>query len=330
MKELREIDIDGAPLLFHAASSRGEHSCFWTTYDLITMVLGKGGLTEQVEAVDGHDRGILMHAARSNHVEIFRKVFGMCKEASDSLKLRDNFEPAAAAVNVDGQQTPPDRYRFCLSSRRQKASIAPPATDGVWELIGKPDSKGMTCLHHVAEAGCFALLREVKEKCREAGISLKEEMGKADMNERTPMMYVLRNDAYYGANNLSAKFDMLYEHAEEGWMTQRPVQPQPVLASSEAKAIETRAVTELMHAARGGLASLELALTNSRHDLKEDSDDGFTVDLDKALDLEELKDDQWQSNINTKTWGRALLLAAAAKLGDVDVLYYVLDAIKVS
>lgn len=46
VKELRESDIDGAPLLFNAAASRGEHSCFKTACDLIHKTLGKGGLVE--------------------------------------------------------------------------------------------------------------------------------------------------------------------------------------------------------------------------------------------------------------------------------------------
>lgn len=363
MKELREIDIDGAPLLFHAASSRGEHSCFRTAHDLITMVLGKGGLTEQVEFVDGLGRGLLMHAARSNHVETFKEVFDMCKEASGSLKLHENIGLATTQFSVDSRKTYCERLGRCLSSRRRTPSHGHPTTEGeegnsgVRDLIGKPDCKGMTCLHHAAEAGCSAVLREVMKRYREAGINLPDEMGTADMNDRTPMMYVLRNDPCYGEENLKTKFSELYEHAieaEEGWMAPRlvpsaprsvPLQPsKPVptkSVSKTSKVIKTRAVTELMHAARGGLNSLELALTHSPPALKMYHGRGFTVDLNKALDVKEvevdkalgtkeIEDDKWQSNATTQTWGRALLLAAAAKLGNDDVLYHVLEAIEVS
>ncbi|CAN0365488.1 unnamed protein product, partial [Ectocarpus sp. 12 AP-2014] len=53
VKELRKTDIDGVPLLFHAASSRRKHCCFRIAYDLVFTVLGKGGVMEQFEALDG-------------------------------------------------------------------------------------------------------------------------------------------------------------------------------------------------------------------------------------------------------------------------------------
>lgn len=300
VKELRELDIDSTPLLSNAAASRGKHSCFRTAYDLVLTVVGKGGLMEQVEAVDRLDRGILMHAARSNHVQTFREVFDMRKETAASA-------PTAPAADV-GSAT---------------------------EEIGKVDSKGMNCLHHAAEAGCCEVLREVMAKCQQAGPSLYGDMNIPDNRGRTPIMLVLRNSGCYGEeedtcdnNDLEEKFDMLFktmpeggEAAKTGWMDPTPVPP----CLTPVPPRQTRAVTELMHAARGGLESLELALNKAAR-----VDGGLTINLDDTLSVKELDShDAWVPTDGTRTWGRALLLAAAAKRGDVDVLHHVLNAIDV-
>lgn len=310
VKMLREIDIDGAPLLFHAASSRREHSCFRTAYDLITMVLGKGGRTEQVDAGDGLGRGILMHAARSNHVETFREVLRMCREGSGGRNEEEHSEPTLSV---------------------------PAATDA--RLVLEADILGMNCLHHAAEAGCFEVLKEVFDIFQEAG----KETYKADNARRTPLMLVLRNESRCDQDELKLKFDILYKGWEDsphdsgantrkkGWMTPSSVPPQCPPVSEKTKAIETQAVTELMHAARGGLASLELALSYHPLNIKRDGGD-FTVDLDEALAVEvELENGVWGKSTSTDNavWGRALLLAAAAKLGDVDVISQILNAIEV-
>lgn len=320
---LREIDIDGAPLLFHAASSRCEHSCFRTAYDLIGMVLGKGGAREQVEAVDGLGRGILMHAARSNHVQTFKEVLRRYKEGIGSMS----------------------QGYYMWADTDQPATTAPPEPTEA-ELLLETDIFGMNCLHHAAEAGCLAVFQEVFSICQRAEGSLYERTYKPDKTGRTPIIFVLRNKPRCEKDELKTKFDMLYKalpygppatsggHHRIGWMVPTPVPSQVVPKKGEG--IKTRAKTELMHAARGGLASLEIFLSLlPRTASKDNGDSGFTVELDEALAVEvkvKMQDGTWgQSTTNDPiVWGRALLLAAAAKLGDVDVLYHILDAIEVS
>ncbi len=315
MKELREIDIDAAPLLFHAASSRREHSCFRTAYDLVYRVLGKGGVMDQVEAVDGLGRRILMHAARSNHVQTFTDVFAICKETMDEMIL---FDPSESTDTASAGTTESGASRVLIKTGT--------------------DINGMNCLHHAAQAGCCEVLREVIEMYRQRG-SLQQEIQKKDKSLRTPIMYVLRDGECFGEKqhacgrmDLKERFDMLFDEMNgTGWMESMPVLPQAAPAADSEPA-QTEAVTELLHAARGGLGSLELALNNPLPASVRDEGSKRTVNLDEALNVKVKVpgQDALQPTAETRVWGRALLLAAAAQLGDMKVLPHVVDAIKAS
>lgn len=254
-----------------------------------------------MEARDGLGRGIVMHAARGNHAQTFEEVLRQYKEITSGMTQG----PHATAL-----------------------------TDA--ELLLEADIMGMNCLHHAAETGCPGVLQIVFSICKQAEGALYEETYKPDKTGRTPIMLVLRNNSRCDKSKLKAKFDMLYNalpnepggHGRKGWMALTPVPSQP--APPKGEGIKTRAVTELMHAARGGLASLELALNKAR------GDSDPTVDLDEALAVEVTvsREDGTHGESQTSThdpkvWGRALLLAAAAKLGEVDVLYHILGAIEV-
>ena len=376
MQELREVDIDGSPLLFHAASGRREHSCFQTAYDLIYTVLGKGGLMEQVEAMDGLGRRLLMHAARSNHVQTFKDVFEMCEKNAALMAPLSKLDPVAAATT---EQLCP---RVCENCRRHALPAA--RADLLRTVLEETDHVGMNCLHHAAEAGCYDVLREVIATCKWVDATHRcvsertcrkgclddyfegvlsgtegnqghffEKMNAADKSAstRTPIMYVLRNmscgqERTDGGNQvLRDKFYALYEALQcrptsssgerhrIGWMLPSRI-PSPFSNfRRRSSATRCRAFTELLHAARGGLASLELALNELLQASVVDDGSRRTVDLDDALlvEIEISKDgERWVSTEGTKNWGRALLLAAATKRGDVDALYHVLLAIEVS
>lgn len=301
-KELRELDIDRAPLLFNAAASRGEKSCFRTAHDLVYKALGKGGLIEQLGAVDGEGRTMLMHAARSNDGDAYDEIVGIYFKA------------------------------------------VPLTSSGYTEK----DRKGMNCLHHAAEAGCSEVLGKVIKKYSDAGGSSYAER---DNNNRTPVMYVLSDASREerADDRLREKFTLLYsnmsttcgeqdekvsvhpgEHAKKGWMEMTDVPTQRIrISRSKEITREARGVTELMHAARGGLGSLELALNEPLPSSR--LADG-SISLDKALNVkacdEPASDEpRWEPQ---PAWGKGLLLAAAAERGDIDVLHIVLTAIQVS
>lgn len=332
MKQLQGVDSDGVPLLFHATSSRRDHSCFPTVRDLICTVLGEGGLMEQAEAVDRLGRGILMHAARSNDVGAFREALELREEATDSIDLFKQTSATWMGCGIS-ETSPGSRAGVVLSV----------------EVMGEFDHVGMSCLHHAAEAGCIEVLREVVGKCGGAEGSLYHQMNKVDGFQRTPIMLVLRNactgeEHARASKSLKDKFELLYEalpygpafacggHNKIGWMDPVLVPSHRVQAIIRAEPpADTRAVTELIHAVRGGLPALQLALNHPLPASKTGVDGGFAVGLDDALAVEALDDGGgWVRTDETRIWGRALLLATAAIRGDIDMLHRVVVAIEVS
>ncbi|CAM9784847.1 unnamed protein product, partial [Scytosiphon promiscuus] len=79
VKELKASDINGAPLLFQAASSRTRHECFDTVCYALRTILTRSGLIEQIIAFDQRGRNLMMHAARGNHVQVFKQVEAICE-----------------------------------------------------------------------------------------------------------------------------------------------------------------------------------------------------------------------------------------------------------
>lgn len=396
VKELRGLDIDGAPLLFNAAASRGEHSCFGTAHDLIRKALGKGGLAEQLGALDGEGRGLQMFAARSNDCETFKKVLSICKKACEASMEKESSPYEGAAANTPAGHSWNVNILVCECGARKAAREAASAY-ALQKVLEKTDYMGMNCLHHAAEAGCADVLQAVIDErksvnstyraameraarpqapqmCKVQGCSGKNAVwlrspptmnfGQKDRKGRTPIMLVLRNTcgSYVDANGLEAKFRKLYPGTTvscgvgESWMKSRRVFSVPVpvrcqrrkRGSTKMKKQDEKpeqhivAITELLHAARGGQTSLELALNAVLRGFEDDDGLKRTVSLDRALGVMKEVDEsnpaadvlphEHESEAAKKriSWGRALLLAAAAKRGDTNMLRHVLAAIEVS
>lgn len=101
----------------------------------------------------------------------------------------------------------------------------------------------------------------------EAEPALCREMDISDNSRRTPIMLVLRNDTSFGEEgdayrktDMEKTFNLLYTAMKHGGKQPGVEWMRPTRIRSPVRDIPCKAVTELMHAARGGLASLELAL----------------------------------------------------------------------
>eukprot|EP00903_Cladosiphon_okamuranus_P019883 g18275.t1 len=271
VKELRAWDINGAPLLFQAASSRTKHECFATVCVALRTLLTRSGLIEQITAFDHRGRNLMMHAARGNHVAVFKEVkdiFDRFYPSRDNLLLRDH--------------------------------------------------TGRTILHHAAEAGCSKILDEVMSELSDEEFS---KLSLADENGRTPIMHVLRlRHGYEDDGDHERQFLTLYQRrGSSGWMQQREVL-HPEEVPPELRGITVKATTELMHAARGGDKSLQLALGK----ILENTGDAV-VNINDALNL--TFDGQPATGLD-QAWGWGMLLAAAARGGHVNVLKSVVYAIE--
>lgn len=311
VKELLETDKNGAPLLFHAASSRTKTTCLQTVLDVLSDVLATGGAKDQLEASDRKGRNIMMHAARGNHLDVFKKVT--------------------------------DLYRRTVG-------------DKLWpETVARIDHTGRSVLHHAAQAGSFSVLKEVVALASVRNNQFYREMDGADKNGMTPVMHVLRNKYpdCEGEDDLDSKFEILwresYTSRYDHWMVQRPVLPR-----DQSLPNGTVATTELVHAARGGLDALRLALTKTQVvQFWRGVTNSNVVELDKALAVKVvrnydhggaakgkstgkdvlqtfwLEDDEEVFLPRLRPWGWGMLLAAAAKGGHIEVLEQVVLAIKV-
>ncbi|CAN0140980.1 unnamed protein product, partial [Scytosiphon promiscuus] len=321
VKELQEVDIEGAPLLFHAASCPGERQCFETVRDLITSVLDEGGLMKQVETVDVLGRNIIMHAVRSNHLDTFELVFAIREK------------PGIRVCDYTSEDTGVCKECLELVKRVEKAVARR-------TMMARTDGMGMNCLHHAAHLGCEGVLEAVVGKC-------DEEMHEPDKRGRTPIMYLLRDSPSRTGRaseetGVQARFNKLCK--EKGTPTERPVTtggsegswmtPTTVPSRKDAKG-QARMFTEVLHAARGGRNSLALVLgTRSEQLLCQGSEDqprgALKVDLDLALahEVRKTESDEWGRTEESEIWGRACLLGAASTGGDDEVLTFVLDAIE--
>ena len=178
------------------------------------------------------------------------------------------------------------------------------------------DNTGRSVLHHAAEAGCLDVLTEVMKHTNTGMLQ------KPDGNGLTPVHHLLR--AKYGEpegrDELSSKFKKLWTAMEA-----RDVMP---WTSTGKKRVEIRAKTELIHAARGGFATLRLVLEKVRAAQKA-SDVG--VDVDKTLSVSVAGDTEASppDAAELAAWGWGMLLGAATKGGHVEVLEIVVRAIKV-
>eukprot|EP00903_Cladosiphon_okamuranus_P011821 g11108.t2 len=284
VKQLRACDINGTPLLCLAASSRSITTCFQTVYDKLHAVLGTVGVVEQVRQKDHMGRNILMHAARGNHLDVFKRV-------------QDLYE---------GHQ-----YTFA----------SPSAGVDDTTLFIEEDITGRKVLHHAAEAGCLEVLSEIINLSKLTGIM--SYMDWPDHNGLTPMHHLLR--AKYGEpegrDELSSKFNILW-CVSGSWMKPREVMGWTPTARQDR--VEVIAQTELIHAARGGLSTLQLVLDKIHTPTKVND-----VRLDEVLSVNVAEmTDSSPSDEELAAWGWGMLLAAATKGGNLEVLEIVVRAIK--
>lgn len=347
VKQLKGSDLEGAPLLFLAASSRTEETCFDTVKAVIGSVLHTVGFREQLTAVDHRQRGIMTYAAKSNHHTVFVKVCALMK-AQCKRACQEERKVRVKSKKIDQDE----------SSR----------IDNKWKgLMCCRDDTGRTLLHHASEAGSAQVLEKVVKMAVDEEVF--EEMSTVDKNGRTPIMHVLRNEYNEDKEVLHKKVEILWDEpcTRSSWLWKREIQSPKDLTKIGGSGKErfTMGSTELLHAARGGPHTFALALEKSREArslgkeqkpldyvdeilgvkmrLRKANTDGKGEDVAergnenskghvRSTSTESTKDveDDKGGNSDLLTWGRAMLLAAAARGGHVEVLKQVESGIQVS
>jgi len=202
--------------------------------------------------------------------------------------------------------------------------------DRLKSSLSKPDKKGMSCVHHAAEAGSSEVLEAVISKFEKFKLDVHQALAEPNNKGRTPIMLVLRNEfgrmeesgcTNTGLNEKFSKLRELSSVASSSAHTQRQregaideleqqdghsdLAPSATVSSSVTIGRGANVKTtelELQYAVRGGLASLELLLNNL--DASEDEDTlKKTVGLGHALGTRE----------DITSEAASYLLASAAK-----------------
>ncbi|CAN0376362.1 unnamed protein product, partial [Ascophyllum nodosum] len=350
VKELRELDVNGAPLLFLAASSRTTSTCFIEVFQTLRAFLGMAGLLEQIEADDHRGRNIMMYAARGKHADTFTRVRDLYKDAHianavEGVNSDVQSNHARTDDNSDGTSVQQANRRAPARSEPDDCNIHASSKSRKWcDRVQKVDHRGKTILHHAAGSASLAVFALVFEMAREDGIGAHDRMALPDMSKQTPITLFLRNK--YGScdsceSDTNDKMYRLRLHApKEGWMQQRMVPPVWKLtgtdqAGGSGKEFITLAKTELFHAVRGGPTMLDLTLEYIKNQ-KMITGNSNEVHLDKVLGMAicatttprgESQQEEVLREI-VRHWGYGMLLAAAVRGGHEKVIKRVISAIE--
>lgn len=321
VKQLKQTDINGAPLLFLAVHTETERSCFEEVRAEIVAVLSRVGFNTQLMSMDSRKKGIAMYAAMGQHLETFKQV----KELIDvqCSWVVDDKGDVDDEVNDEANTRPTPEHDQAKEETEEVRQM--------WtRLLEWRDDVGRTLLHYASGEGSVQVLREVVKMGTKYDVL--ETMSAADGNGRTPVMYVLRNMFNRDRGVLELKLGLLADSARDptGLKGRCKVLSPPGVDLTRN---HTVANTVLMHAARGGPEAFDIALNNIW------AWDKKSWNLDHALDIELVQGvgEKSVSNhaeaegpIDMKTWGRGMLLAAAARGGHLEILDIVTAAIRVS
>lgn len=97
VKQLRDVDDEQKPLLFHAVSGQSTPSSFRAARILLSKTLGRGGMEEQLKHLDSSGRNIFMHAARYSRNRVWLEVWGI-------FYARKELAGQLAAADKDGKR----------------------------------------------------------------------------------------------------------------------------------------------------------------------------------------------------------------------------------
>ncbi|CAM9260387.1 unnamed protein product, partial [Hapterophycus canaliculatus] len=303
VKQLRESDVHGAPLLFQAAASNSR-PCFEAVCKEIRGTLGESELRDQLQVVDLKGRSIIFHAVKAQSVSVFAAVVDhLTRDANDGT----SWLIAKSADDHHGQQ---GVERIC----------------GTAVHVG---SKGMNVLHFACRWGCPCIVDKVISEAKKQGtIFVHEILCTADAVGRTPLMQALRQDHDENCGVRVPKVDVVLKtltdvanHTDSDTLAHFT---QPVTSEHGS--------TALMHAAYGGPKQLRIVCSKITSLAKSckiwdkasntDRNDRGELRLDFALGLEDVVEEE-----KLRRYG--FLLKEAARGGHIRALETVVHAIKV-
>lgn len=329
MRHLRESDIDGAPMLFQAASSSSV-KCLRHVSKVIEETLGSSELREQLKAKDLKGRTIIFHAATTKNVKVFYEIITMLAKEDPHgswIAVEGNGGARETAFEEEGEIAPR------IASKHRTVSMA------IADKTVLVDHKGMNLLHHASRYGSARVLELVVKGARQYGSSfLGGYLHSVDGKGRTPLMCLLRQETKQRDSEMSEKLKLLLHNmaatstrtSEYGDFHSSSEDMLVYMTNSPSTKYDG---TVLTNAAHGGPEQFELARETICSLVRNRCHGDGGIDLDIALGLEE-GGPQWAesegpdlSEKRKKRYG--ILLEEAASGGHVSVLEDVVSAIKV-
>ena len=148
------MDINGASILFQAASCNSKTTCFGEVRDALSTFLTRYGLIEQVVATDHVNRNIIMHAARGGDALVFKQVWDMYKRYVPNWRKIPWFDADATGRTVLHHAAEAGRLGVL---KEVIALLKSMAVDE--EVEDKPDKDDMNCPDSNGRTPIMHLLR---------------------------------------------------------------------------------------------------------------------------------------------------------------------------
>ena len=310
---LRDADVRGAPLLFHAASkSKGTLELVKT---FIRDSLGEGGLTEQALSFDDRRRSMLAYAVRSGSVDVYKCAQELLQE---STMISEESEENINFKNLDTRGKSLLHFAAESACKEMLAIVIDKAKQlGVYNNMNVADQKGRVPMVYILRAAS------------------PEDEGHIESTEDEKR------------ENRKAMLELFLDERNDHEVLRRALtDPQSMAEEHRGNEDDTReaSIPALVHAARGGHTCFDLTrsvIYNLRETLTSrasPSAEGwlykaFPGDLSAEGDLEFLDyalrnstGDGEDPSETQKKW-RGALLEEAAKGGRVKVLEIVIAAI---
>ncbi|CAM9276337.1 unnamed protein product, partial [Scytosiphon promiscuus] len=323
VKQLRQSDIHGAPLVFQAAAS-SELTFFESVCKTVGKTLGSSELRQQLQAIDLHQRSIIFYAAKGQNADVFQAAvdgFNGCGPLFQAFGGRASGAPRRAGrgeKKTEENGNPRDSWLLLRDHGPGATKVLPGRVAPIGERYVVIDYKGMNVLHVACRWGSPVIVTEVIQEARRQGDSfITYLMSSVDDGGSTPLMQALRR------NDLGDLLRVLVDQNDNA-----PLSKSEQLKLFTEPASRAHDSTALMHAAYAGPERLKIVrervkcLVNLRLPPSSRScDDHDDLELDTALGVKKEDDEKRMTR-------RGNFLAAAVSGGHCCVLDEVVLALK--
>lgn len=307
VRQLREVDKHGAPLLFHAAKSDGMQ-CLNVVIHLLENLLGREGFNKQLHAIDNGKRSILMFAVRSPNFEVYKRIVQELQDSKNdpvlpwSILFDQRDKIGRNVLHYAAEGNCPDILKDLVRQAEEKGKFE--------DLVSGTDAKGTTPI--------MCVLRDSYRTRKSTLTSESNPTSEVKLSRSTSeeKHRNWRGKTRQRAGQREKKLDILMDKMEPSKLLKHITLPHQVAGTAACESTNSNR-TALMHAARGGLSAYNLAVDRIQR-LRRIS--RCNISRLPVLAMGTESPDERNCRIG-------MLVEEAAIGGDLDVMEYVVDKI---